>query len=303
MTFEQLHCFIRAVESDTFFDAAEQLHITQSALSKQIMKLEQELDVRLFDRSRRSAVLTDAGAEFYREALVLYAQYKDMLAHMLPFAASHKQDIRLGTLPVLMQYQLTTRFQKFSHAFPDIRLVLEEAEEDTLLQELDRGHYDFIIAREHLVKSEKYEAYPLAADELIVLIPNDHPLLSSIFQKKSPSAPSLSLDALAAEPLLLMHRYTSVYCQCMEQFQKYKITPHILRNARPETIISAVAVGEGIGLVPRSSLELFPHTNITPVSLFPSVPLNVVLAKRKRSVSTPSMQKFIQFMEFPASRG
>ena len=64
MTFEQLECFIYAVQENTFFDAAEALHITQSSLSKQIKKMEQELGIQLFDRSKRSAVLTQAG-EFF----------------------------------------------------------------------------------------------------------------------------------------------------------------------------------------------------------------------------------------------
>ena len=68
MTFEQLECFIYAVQENTFFDAAEALHITQSSLSKQIKKMEQELGIQLFDRSKRSAVLTQAGEFFYPEA-------------------------------------------------------------------------------------------------------------------------------------------------------------------------------------------------------------------------------------------
>ena len=64
MTFEQLQYFISIVEHDTFFDAAEDLHISQSALSKQIMRLEKDLDLKLFDRSRRKACLTDAGTAF-----------------------------------------------------------------------------------------------------------------------------------------------------------------------------------------------------------------------------------------------
>ena len=79
MTFEQLQYFISIVEHDTFFDAAEDLHISQSALSKQIMRLEKELNLRLFDRSRRKASLTDPGRAFYQEAVVLYQNYKNML--------------------------------------------------------------------------------------------------------------------------------------------------------------------------------------------------------------------------------
>ena len=59
MTFEQLQYFISIVDHDTFFDAAEDLHISQSSLSKQIMRLERELGLKLFDRSRRKAANSD----------------------------------------------------------------------------------------------------------------------------------------------------------------------------------------------------------------------------------------------------
>ena len=68
MTFEQLSYFIAIVENDTFFDAACEMNISQSSLSKQIMKLEKELDLTLFDRTTRSATLTQAGEFFYNEA-------------------------------------------------------------------------------------------------------------------------------------------------------------------------------------------------------------------------------------------
>ena len=70
MTFEQLQCFIASVEEKTFLDAAHSLYISQSSLSKQIMKLEQELGVMLWDRSRRKAGLTEAGTFFTRTPLL-----------------------------------------------------------------------------------------------------------------------------------------------------------------------------------------------------------------------------------------
>lgn len=71
MTFEQLEAFVAVTEYDTLFDAAEALHISQSALSKQIQKLEKELDLLLLDRTHRRACLTPAGEQFSREAKIL----------------------------------------------------------------------------------------------------------------------------------------------------------------------------------------------------------------------------------------
>ena len=77
MTLEQIDYFICAAQSRTFFDAAEAMHISQSSLSKQIMKLEKELELTLWDRSKRTAVLTPEGEFFYKEAdsiIVLWKQ-------------------------------------------------------------------------------------------------------------------------------------------------------------------------------------------------------------------------------------
>ena len=67
MTFEQLNDVIAVVENETFLEAAESRNISQSTLSKKIMKLERELDITLFDRSRRKASLTEAGSVFYQD--------------------------------------------------------------------------------------------------------------------------------------------------------------------------------------------------------------------------------------------
>ena len=144
MTFEQLEYFLAAARAETFFDAAESLHITQSALSKHIMKLEKELNVRLFDRSRRSAVLTDAGREFLKEAGDLFHRYRAMRKRMQAFEDVSERTLRIGTLPFLSQYGLTGLFKDFSAAHPEIRLLLEEVEEIDLLSGFSSGRYDLI---------------------------------------------------------------------------------------------------------------------------------------------------------------
>ena len=112
MTFEQLDYFIAAVQCDTFLDAAETLHISQSALSKQIMKLEKELDIQLWDRSRRSAVLTEAGHMFYEEALNLSKEYRRTLFRISEFKEKAGQRLSIGTLPILSQYHLAAMLKE-----------------------------------------------------------------------------------------------------------------------------------------------------------------------------------------------
>ncbi len=196
----------------------------------------------------------------------------------------------IGTLPILSQYGLTELLSDFSKQNPDIQLVLEEVEEPALMQGLSRGRFDCAIARESLLDAALYEMLPLAHDELVAILPASHPLLET----NVPS--SLSISQLAEADFLLMHRHTAVYLQCMQMFHAASINPRILRHARPESILGAVAVGEGVGLLPKSSLGLFKHQNIATVSLSPAVLLPVVLAKPRLEKDTAAMKRLAEFI-------
>lgn len=288
MTFEQLQYFISIVEHNTFFNAAEDLHISQSALSKQIMRLEKELDLKLFDRSRRKAALTEAGTAFYPEAVSLYQCYQKMLSHMNSYK-SGPDTLSIGTLPILTQYGLTYLFRQFENEHPDLQVVLEEVEEPDLLRGLSDGRYDMAVARDHMISGHKYETCQIAEDELSVVLPEDHPLAL----RRGP----VTLQDLSGEPLILMNPYTSIYQLCMQLFEKENIQPHIVRTARTESILSAVSIKEGISLLPRSNFKIFHYENITLLPLNPAVTLPVVLAMEKEKKSSKSVSLFLSFLK------
>ena len=287
MTFEQLEYFLAAARAETFFDAAESLHITQSSLSKQIMKLEKELNVRLFDRSRRSAVLTDAGREFLKEAGDLFHRYRAMRKRMQAFEDVSERTLRIGTLPFLSQYGLTGLFKDFSAAHPEIRLLLEEVEEIDLLSGFSSGRYDLIIARSHMCDESHFRFLLLDEDRLAAMLPAGHPLA---WRK------SVSLSDLAGEPFLLMHPYTSLYQLCMKLFHDAGITPHVLRTARLESIISAVALGEGVSLFAEKNFNLFRHESVVSVPIVPSPTLSVGVIYRDGAVSAEG-ERFLESLK------
>lgn len=285
MTFEQLRYFIAVIECDTFFDAAESLHISQSTLSKQIMKLEKELDLKLLDRSHRRALPTEAGTLFYEEALQLHKTYTHALSRIHSYKASHSQNLRIGTLPFLAQYQLIPLFKEFTERYPST--FLDEVEDEALLHGLEESYYDLIIARHSIVNAPKYTTYPLVTDELVVVLPANHRLAA---------CPSLSLKDLINEKLLLMPNHTSIYQTCIVLFHDAGITPNILRTVRVESILMAVEIGEGITLLPKRSVQLFAYNHLVSRSLEEPVMLNVVIAKKKSTPLTAHAKKFIQFL-------
>ena len=288
MTFEQLSYFIAIVENDTFFDAACEMNISQSSLSKQIMKLEKELDLTLFDRTTRSATLTQAGEFFYNEAKQLIEHYKLTLENIENFKSLHENKLHIAVLPIQTQYNLNALFNSFRKENPDIKLQITEVEDDRLIEGISKNEYDLIIARETMFDKSQFKTYPLAKDELIVAISSEH---------KLSQRDKLTFDDIKNENFILMNPYTSIYKLCINKLKENNIDANIIRTARTESIIGSVAINEGISLLPKSNFEVFYQKNINTISLEPQIALSVVLAKHKKTASNIAIKEFIKFVD------
>ena len=288
MTFEQLSYFIAIVENDTFFDAACEMNISQSSLSKQIMKLEKELDLTLFDRTTRSATLTQAGEFFYNEAKQLIEHYKLTLENIQIFKSLHENKLHIAVLPIQTQYNLNALFNSFRKENPDIELQITEVEDDRLIEGISKNEYDLIIARETMFDKSQFKTYQLAKDELIAAISSEH---------KLSQRDKLTFDDIKNENFILMNPYTSIYKLCINKLKENNIDANIIRTARTESIIGSVAINEGISLLPKSNFEVFHQKNINTISLEPQIALSVVLAKHKKTESNIAIKEFIKFVD------
>lgn len=288
MTFEQLSYFIATVENDTFFDAACEMNISQSSLSKQIMKLEKELDLTLFDRTTRSATLTQAGEFFYNEAKQLIEHYKLTLENIQIFKSLHENKLHIAVLPIQTQYNLNALFNSFRKENPDIKLQITEVEDDRLIEGISKNEYDLIIARETMFDKSQFKTYQLAKDELIAAISSEH---------KLSQRDKLTFDDIKNENFILMNPYTSIYQLCINKLKENNIDANIIRTARTESIIGSVAINEGISLLPKSNFEVFHQKNINTISLEPQIALSVVLAKHKKTASNIAIKEFIKFVD------
>lgn len=288
MTFEQLSYFIAIVENDTFFDAACEMNISQSSLSKQIMKLEKELDLTLFDRTTRNATLTQAGEFFYTEAKQLIKHYNSTLENIENFKSLHENKLHIAVLPIQTQYNLNSLFNNFRKENPDIELKITEVEDDRLIEGIEKNEYDLIIARKAMFDKSQFTTYPLAKDELIVALSSEH---------KLSQRDKLTFDDIKNEDFILMNPYTSIYQLCINKLKENHIDSNIIRTARTESIIGSVAINEGISLLPKSNFEVFHQKNINTISLEPQIILSVVLAKNKKTTPSIAIKKFIKFLD------
>ena len=96
MLLRQIEYFQAVIENGNFYDAAEQCHVSQSAISQQIKKMEEELDVKMLDRHNRTFSLTPAGEHFYRKSLVITGDIRQMIREKKRIAANDNKILKMG---------------------------------------------------------------------------------------------------------------------------------------------------------------------------------------------------------------
>lgn len=288
MTPEQLGCFLAAARENTFLEAAESLHITQSTLSKQIQKLEQELGLALWDRSRRRAVLTPAGEYFLPLAERLFQQHQETRRLMERFRRESAREIQVGALPILTQYEISPQLHRFRGAHPEYVLLLTEAEEQELLEGLHTGRFAVIFTRQATTDPVRHGFLPLTSDRLVAVLPEGHPLAQR---------DSLRLKDVAGENLLLMPPHTYLHKLCLSLFAQAGETPRVAGASRMESLLSQVRAGEGISFFAQANFRLFQTQGLRAVPLEESPSLAVGIAWNKEEKLSPGVQMLLAFFQ------
>ncbi len=173
MELDQLRYFLKVAERGNFTRAAEDLGITQPALSRSILKLEEELGQPVFERKTRSVALTDAGWLLQSRAEEVLTIVEDTKAEITDDGQSGR--IRVGAIPTIAPYFLPKVLQQFSEQFPKANIVVQEQTTDLLLKSCGQGEVDVAILA--LPVPAKYlEVEELFEEELLLVLPPDHPL-------------------------------------------------------------------------------------------------------------------------------
>jgi LysR family hydrogen peroxide-inducible transcriptional activator len=142
MTFVQLE-YITAVDTWRHFStAADHCFVTQPTLSMQIQKLEEELDVKIFDRSKQPVVPTETGAEIIEQARVILAEKSMLLEKLQNKKGVLTGELRIGIIPTLAPYLLPLFIQPFAKKFPAVKLVVHEMMTELIIARLREGKID-----------------------------------------------------------------------------------------------------------------------------------------------------------------
>ena len=247
------------------------LYISQSSLSKQIMALEKELDVALFDRSRRKIALTPAGEAFLRHASVLDKAYRALLAELGAFKAAPV--LKVVAIPVIAQYGITAYVAQFRIAHPDIDLVLEETKAAVILPALNSHQFDLAFVRDNYLEAAGYGVQQVATDRMLVVVARKHR-----FAAKTGITPA----ELADENFILFDKGTVVHELVVDACRAAGFEPRVFyASLRVESVLGLVASNSGVALMMEKVARYHEHPDVVMIPLTEVITSNVVLVAPK----------------------
>lgn len=193
MDLRKLAIFSAVAEQGGFTRAAEQLHMAQPAVSIAVRKLEQELDLLLFQRLERGIQLTPEGRALYRHAERILQTVSEAQLEMDELRGLHKGEVRVGIPSMLGSYYFPEILMAFKQRYPGLNLSVVEAGTRDLQRMIDRGELDMgIIVRDQL--PEHLESRVFLREEMVACVPAGHPFAA---------AERVDFDAFFAEQLVL----------------------------------------------------------------------------------------------------
>ena len=170
---EALEQFVVVARHRNFTRAAAELNLSQSALSRAIQKLEEQLGQPVFERKPREVLLTDLGTVLLKRATDILRFVEDTFAELSE--AGRRGRLRLGAIPTIAPYLLPGLLGSFAREHPDISVSVQEDTTAELIQRCTRGEIDLAILALP-VMAKDLEVEPLFDEELLLVVPSGHPL-------------------------------------------------------------------------------------------------------------------------------
>lgn len=243
MTITQLQYVLAVAEHKNFTLAAEKCFVTQPTLSMQIQKIEDELGILIFDRSKKPIQLTEIGQKIVNQAKNIVNEadrIQDIVDQQKGFVGG---EFRLGIIPTIMPTLLPMFLNNFIKKYPKVKLVIEELNTEDIIFKLNNGHLDAAIAATPL-NEEKIKEIVLYFEPFVAYIPEGH----NHFNKKEIEISDLNLD----EILLLQdgHCFRDNVLNLCKRSDNAEAARFQLESGSFETLIKLADEGLGTTLLP-----------------------------------------------------
>ncbi|MDA7088372.1 LysR family transcriptional regulator [Pseudomonas sp. SA3-5] len=247
MDLATLNAFIAIAELGSFSEAAERLHLTQPAVSKRIASLEQQLNVRLFDRLGREVSLTEAGRALLPRAYQILNVLDDTRRALTNLSGEVSGRLTLATSHHIGLHRLPPLLRAFTRAHPQVALDIQFLDSEVAYEEVLHGRAELAVITLAPETREPVHAVAVWDDPLDFVAAPEHPLARS---------KTISLADVAVHPAVFPGGNTFTHHIVRRLFEAQELTPNIAMSTNYlETIKMMVSIGLAWSVLPRTMLD------------------------------------------------
>lgn len=283
MELRQLRYLDAVARRRSFTQAAQELHIAQSALSQQVRRLERELGVELLRRTTRRVEVTEAGEVVLARARRALAEVDAVRADVDAILGLVRGTLRLGGVPPIGPTHPAALIAEFTQAHPGVAVTVQEGVAFRLLDQLRNGRLDLVIALVDPDSLAELDGVRLIDEELVLITALDHPLAR---------ARRVRVDRLSGEPLVAYGAGSAL----RDTLSTLVPDGRIIAEANDQvTVRELVARGLGVSLMPRSVVDS--HSErlaMRPLSPRHSLPVSLLWRAGERP--TPAARAFCEYV-------
>ncbi len=287
MELKELSNFLKVAEYENITKAAQDLHVAQPHLTRQIQNLEQELGVALFIREKKRLHITDEGLFLKQQAeqiLGLAQKTKEQISEM---ESGISGTLYIGSIETVGTIYLPQWISGFKNCYPKIRYNLWSGNSMDVIERLERGLIDLALVRAPFDKT-KFDSFPVLDEKWIVLMNKEHPIANN-------GRVDVSLEELAKEELLVP---TQRINEVGEWFKNKGLQSNIICGFSP--LMNAIVMAQnnlGIAILPDSCKQMLFKDQVIIKDLSENMMSTVSFIWRKQYELPSTAKRFLDFVK------
>lgn len=240
MEFKQLRSFVEVIHQGGFTQAAKTLHISQSAVSKQVAQLEQSLGIQLLDRLGSQIRLTAPGSVVLQRGEAMLRLQAELLSELDDLNQLTRGELRMGLPQLGSDTLFASLFAEYRRRYPNVTIQLLEGGSRNIEQAILSGELE--VGGSLMPSDPAFAWQPFCDEPLDALLPMDHPLAHHT---------QIGLQELADTPFLMYQRSFVLNDRLLQACQQMGFTPKESgRSGQADFLAALVAAGQGVVLLP-----------------------------------------------------
>jgi len=293
MELRTLRAFVEVVRQGGFSAAAKTLFATQSAVSKAVKQLEEEIGVPLLDRIGHRSSMTAAGEAVYRRALRMLAERDDLLGEIAEIRGLQRGVLRLGLPPIGAATLFAPIFAAYRRRYPGVEIRLVEHGSDRLEDVLRAGEIE--LAASLLPVPEEFDWQAVQREPLVALLPPGHVLAQG----------TVSLDALREEPFILFESGFALNRIILDACRGLGFEPVVaVRSSQIDFIMELAGAGMGVAFLPALISQQRPQAKVVRVPLVgPAIDWDMAIIWRRGAYLSHAAKAWLEVARRVAAPG